>query len=92
VSALRDAMLRVEVAASNIANLSVENVSASRVVSSAMPRGGLESVVMRDDAAQGVDPIDEIVSMMLARLAFSANLRALAQTLETEKAVLDIVR
>jgi flagellar basal body rod protein FlgC len=92
LSGLRDAMLRVDVAAGNIANLQAQNVSPARVVSSELPRGGVESVVIRDDTGQGVDLITEIVSMMMARLAFSANLAALAQTLDAETSLLNIVR
>jgi flagellar basal body rod protein FlgC len=84
-------MLRVDVAAGNIANLQAQDVSPARVVSSELPRGGVESLVIRDDAGQGVDLVTEIVGMMMARLAFSANLAALGQTLETERSVLDIV-
>lgn len=91
LSGVRDATVRLDVAASNIANLQSEGFSPSRVVSTTLPGGGVESIVIRDEAAEGVDLVTELVGMMMARLAFSANLAALTRTLETERSVLDIV-
>lgn len=91
LSGLRDATVRLDVAASNLANLQSAGFSPSRVVSGTLPGGGVESIVIRDDATEGVDLVTELVSMMMARLAFSANLAALTQTFETQRSVLDIV-
>ena len=88
---LRDAEARLDVAASNIANLPTEGFSPSRVVSAELPGGGVEPIVVRDGTGQGVDLATEMVGLMVARLAFSANLAALAQTFESQRSLLDIV-
>ena len=91
LSGLRDAEARLDVAASNIANLPSEGFSPAHVVSTELPGGGLEPNVVRDGAGTGVDLATEMVGLMMARLAFSANLAALAQTFEAQRSLLDIV-
>ena len=88
LSGLRDAAVRLDVAASNIANLPSEGFSPSRVVSAEVPGGGVEPTVIRD--GEGVDLVTEMVALMMARLAFSANLSALSQTFETQRSLFDL--
>ena len=88
---LRDAEARLDVAASNIASLPVDGFSPSRVVSAELPGGGVEPIVVRDGTGTGVDLVTEMVGLMMARLAFSANLAALSQTFETQRSLLDVV-
>ena len=88
LSGLRDATVRLDVAASNIANLPAEGFSPSRVVSATLPGGGVEPIVVQE--GEGVDRLTEMVGLMMARLAFSANLSALAQTFEAERSLLDL--
>ena len=88
LSGLRDATARLAVGASNIATLPSEGSSPSRVVSTTLPGGGVDPIVVQD--GEGVDLITEMIGLMLARLAFSANLSALAQTFETQRSLLDV--
>ena len=81
-------MARLDVAASNISNLSTENFSLSRVVSAGLPGGGVEPIVVQD--GEGVDLATEIVALMMARLAFSANLSALSHTFDAQRSLLDL--
>ena len=90
LSGLRDSTVRLEVAASNIANLQVEGYSPSRVVSATLPGGGVEPTVVQDGEGGGVDLVTEMAGLMMARLAFSANLSALSQTFETQRSLLDL--
>jgi flagellar basal body rod protein FlgC len=88
LSGLRDATVRLDVAANNIANLPSEGFAPSRVFSAEAPGGGVEPTVIQD--GDGVDLVTEMVGLMMARLAFSANLSALAQTFETQRSLLDL--
>ena len=91
VSGLRDATLRLDVAANNVANAASDGFTPSRVVSSALPGGGVQSTVTPSDLEGGVDLPTEIVSAMIARAAFSANAHVLAQSFETQRRLLDIL-
>lgn len=90
MSGLQDAALRLDVAANNVANASTEGFTPSRVVSSAVPGGGVRSTVTLGDL-QGVDLPTEIVNSLMAEASFAANARILARTFQTERHVLDIL-
>ena len=97
-SGLLDASLRMDVAANNIANMSTAGFRPSQVVSVENPSGGVTSTVTQAGFGQGFDPgasgtdlVAEMASMMLARLAFSANLSAFAAARDTARSVFEIV-
>jgi flagellar basal body rod protein FlgC len=46
--------------------------------------------VVRDGEGGGVDLVTEMVGLMMARLAFSANLSALSQTFDAQRSLLDL--
>lgn len=87
-SGLTDAMLRLNVAANNIANANTSGYVPEQVVSVAQPGGGVTSgVTALADASVlgGVDLLWEGVQMILAKTAFTANAKAIGAALETER-------
>jgi flagellar hook-associated protein FlgK len=100
VSGLRDATLRVEVAANNIANLNTQTFAAARVVSEEAPAGGVASRVTPATpgagappdlaAMSGTDLETEMISLTVAKIAFSASARMIRTAAELDQAVLDI--
>ncbi len=90
VSGMRDAGLRLGVVAVNVANAATEGFHARRVQSSALPEGGVASVVTASDR-EGVDLAAEAVGMILARTAFAANAGVLARTARITTAALDLL-
>lgn len=90
VSGMRDATLRLDIAAHNIANASTEGFRPLQVSSSALPEGGVQSAVTVS-GLDGVDLAAEIVGMMMARAAFTANARVFARSAELERTTLDLL-
>lgn len=90
MSGLRDATLRLGVAANNVANLSTEGFRPARVTSTALPGGGVHSTITPEDV-DGVDLATELVSMLVAEAAFAVNARMLGATFRTEGRVLDLL-
>jgi flagellar hook protein FlgE len=90
VSGLRDATLRLGVAASNVANLNTDGFRPARVTTSELPGGGVQSTITPGDL-EGVDLATELVAMLVAEAAFAANARTLGATLRTEGRVLDLL-
>jgi flagellar hook protein FlgE len=90
VGGLRDATLRLNVAANNVANAATEGFRPARVTTTEWPGGGVQSTITQGDL-EGVDLPTELVAMILAQAAFTANARLLASTLGTEGRVLDLL-
>jgi|SRR5580765_6083422 flagellar basal body rod protein FlgC len=97
-SGMLDASLRMDVAANNIANMSTAGFRPSQVVSVENPNGGVTSVVTQAGFGQGYDPgasgtdlVAEMASMMLARLAFSANISSFASARDSARRLFEIV-
>lgn len=86
-SGMNDAMVRVDVAAHNIANVTTAGFSPLTVSSVEMPEGGVAPVVTagvpglgapRPSGGSGTDLAAETVGLILARVAFVASARAFA--------------
>jgi len=86
-SGMHDAMVRVDVAAHNIANVNTAGFSPPQVTSVEMPEGGVAPVVTAGvpglgaplpPGGSGTDLAAESVNLILARVAFVASARALA--------------
>lgn len=90
VSGMRDARLRLDVVAANVANANTDGYRPLVVQSSALPDGGVASTLVRSDL-DGVDLATEAVNMIAARAAFEANARVLARTVTATHAVLDLL-
>lgn len=99
LSGLRDADLRLQAVANNIANSTTEGFRPDRVDSSAERQGGVRGMVVEANAAlvlypQGASQIDaatEAITLTLARRAFTANLKAIRAQREADQATLDIM-
>jgi flagellar basal body rod protein FlgC len=88
-SGLQDARTRLEVAANNIANVNTEPFRPARVVSTEAPADGVMPVVEPElnrmsDQLPGTDLVAELLSLVIARLAFAANLRVLDTAAESQ--------
>ena len=87
---MRDAAVRLDVVANNIANATTEGFMPSRVVSTALPGGGVDPRVVPGDLA-GLDLVGEMVGVMIAKVAFVANAKMLSTTFQTERRALDLL-
>ena len=102
LSGMRDAQLRLDVAAHNIANLNTDGFAPSRVVSSEAPGGGVRSTVQQlpapapgtpggPPAPSATDLPTELVGMMTAELAYVANALVLRTQSEMTGTLLDML-
>jgi len=87
---MRDATTRLAVAADNVANAATPDFKPSSVVTAEWPGGGVQSTVVPGDA-EGVDLATELVGMMVARAAFTANAKVLSTSFRVERRALDLV-
>lgn len=99
VSGLRDANLRMDVVANNVANANTDGFVPDRVDSRADKTGGVRGLVVeanigmlqnRQSASQ-TDYATESINLTLARRAFSANLKALSAQQEADQRLIDTV-
>jgi flagellar basal-body rod protein FlgC len=96
VSGLRDATLRLDVAANNIANANTPEFAPSRVVSEEAPGGGVASTVTPGGPPpdlpdmSGTDLATEMVNLIVAKITFAANARVISTAAELDRAVLDV--
>jgi flagellar hook protein FlgE len=90
VSGLRDATVRLGVAANNVANAATEGFRPSRVATTELPGGGVQSVILPGEL-EGVDLAGELIAMMIAETTFATNARLLGSTLGTERRILDLL-
>jgi flagellar hook protein FlgE len=90
VSGLRDATLRLDVAANNVANALTEGFRPSRVSTSELPGGGVQSAIIAGDL-EGVELAGEMVAVMIAEAAFTANARVLSSAFRTDRRILDLL-
>lgn len=104
LSGMRDATLRLDVAASNIANANTDNFVPDRVVAVAQASGGIQSriesasfdlpTVVSDetnDSPSLTDLATEAVNTVTAKQAFAANATLLKVQDEMMQSVMDIV-
>lgn len=100
VSGMRDAMLRLDVAAHNIANVNTDGYVPSHVQSSERPWGGVTSTVVRDPAPvpnpdettpSATDVLAEVADILKARVAFAANMFALRAQAATARMLIDLL-
>lgn len=97
LSGLRDADLRLQAVANNIANSTTEGFRPDRVDSSAERRGGVRGMVVEANAAMVLnqkmpsqsDEATEAINLTLARRAFAANLKAIQSQREADEATLN---
>ncbi len=87
---MRDATVRLDVAANNVANATTEGFKPSRVESAALPGRGVHSIVV-PGAVEGVDLAGEMVAMLMAKTAFAANAKIMSTTFQTERRALDLL-
>ncbi len=87
---LRDASIRLDVAARNAASVSTEGFTPARVVSSALAAGGVQTQVALS-VLEGVDLAAEMVAAMVAEAAFTASARVLEQSARLDRTVLDLL-
>jgi len=87
---MRDAAVRLDVAANNVANAATPVFKPSRVESVGFPGGGVLSTVVPGDI-EGVDLAGEMVGMLMAKTAFAANAKMLSTTFQTERRTLDLL-
>ncbi|WP_303673970.1 flagellar basal body protein [Vampirovibrio chlorellavorus] len=98
LSGLRDADLRLQAVANNIANSSTVGFRPDRVDSTAERRGGVRGMVVEANAAMVLGPEEasqtdaatEAINLTLARRAFTANLKAIQSQREADEATLNI--
>ena len=99
VSGLRDASLRIQAVANNIANANTNGFSPDRVDSEAEKTGGVRGLVVEANsailqdkkAASQTDYATEAANLTLARRAFTANLAAMQAQRAADQATLDTV-
>jgi flagellar hook protein FlgE len=90
VSGLRDAFVRLDVAAHNIANVNTPGFAPSRVVSVEAREGGVIPTVPADPPlVLGVDLASEMVNLIVARIAVAANADAFRTAAEVERRLVD---
>ena len=87
---MRDAAVRLDVAANNVANAATPGFKPSRVESVGFPGGGVLSTVVPGDI-EGVDLAGELVGMMMAQVAFAANAKIMSTTFQAERRALDLL-
>ena len=87
---MRDATVRLDVAANNVANAATEGFKPSRVATAELPGAGVQSTIVPGDV-EGVDLASELVGMMMAQVAFAANAKIMSTTFQTERRALDLL-
>jgi flagellar hook protein FlgE len=90
LSGMRDATARLAVAADNVANAATGDFKPASVVTAEFPGGGVQSTVVAGDV-EGVDLATELVGMMVARAAFTANAKMLSTTSRVDRRALDLI-
>jgi flagellar hook protein FlgE len=89
-SGLRDAFVRLEVAAHNVANVDTPGFAPSRVVSLEARGGGVVPTVPADPPlVPGVDLATELIGLIVARIAAAASAAAVRTAAEVEGALVD---
>ncbi len=83
-------MVRLDVAANNVANATTDAFTPSSVVTSTLPGGGVTSRVVPGDV-EGVDLATEMVGMMVASATFAANAKMLATSFQVDRKTLDLL-
>ncbi len=99
LSGLRDADLRLQAVANNVANSNTDGFRPDRVESSAEKSGGVRGMVVEANAAMVLPPkgpsqtdaATETINLTLARRAFTANLKAIQSQREADEATLSII-
>jgi hypothetical protein len=92
-SGMRDALVRLDVAAENVANVNTPDFQPARVISVAQPEGGVRPVVLPADSplAMGGDLLGGLVDLIVARGAFAANAASFRAAAHTERSLLSVL-
>jgi flagellar basal-body rod protein FlgC len=100
-SGIRDATLRLDVAANNVANVNTRGFVPSKVSSSAVPTGGVQSTVAPfvpnpaapppEEGDSQTDLATEFVNVIAARAAFKANAKMMSVTAETSETLINMI-
>jgi flagellar hook protein FlgE len=97
-SGMRDACVRLDVTANNIANVNTPGFVPSQVVSAEVPQGGVAPVAtvgapgLADPTlASGTDLATEMVDLVVARIAFSTNARVFGAAADLYRTLFDLV-
>jgi flagellar hook protein FlgE len=91
-SGMNDAMVSVDVAAHNIANVNTAGFSPLQVSSVEVPEGGVAGLgASVPPGGSGTDLAAEMVNLILARVAFVASARAFATAARMQH-TLDVIR
>jgi len=95
-SGLQDASNRLDVAANNIANANTADFTPSRVDSAQLPGGGVTSVGTTApnpiaDQPPKANIATELLTLVLARLTFQANVRSLNTAANMQSAVVSFL-
>lgn len=98
-SGLMDANLRLDVSANNVANGNTNGFKPDRVDSVAQTGGGVRGLVVLGNAGMvpdqstpsQTDYATEAVNMTLAKRAYEANARVIADRHEADKSLMDMI-
>jgi|GEM_PF-5858502 len=88
LSGLRAGTTQLTAAASNVANVASEDYAPVRAVQSETAGGGV-AVRIEASGASEVDLTDEMVGMLVARLAFQANAKMLETAHNLDKGLIE---
>jgi flagellar basal-body rod protein FlgC len=90
MTGLRDATLRLDVAAHNVANVSTEGFRPLHVVSTEGTAGGVQSIITLG-LLQEADLAADLLAAIVAEAAFAANTRILDQAQRVDRATIDLL-
>jgi flagellar basal-body rod protein FlgC len=90
MTGLRDASLRLGIAAHNVANVASDGFRPLQVTSVEIPTGGVRSVITQS-IVQEANLAMELVAAIVAEAAFAANARVFQQTQRLERSALDVL-
>jgi flagellar hook protein FlgE len=90
MTGLRDATLRLDVAAHNVANVSTAGFRPLHVVSTEGTAGGVQSIITLG-LLQEADLAADLLAAIVAEAAFAANTRILDQAQRVDRATIDLL-
>ena len=90
LSGLRAADLLLTATADNTANVDTPGYRAEQVDLATSPTGGVTASVSRADQP-GVDLVEQLTNLSVARAVYTANARVLRAGLENDRTLLDVL-
>ena len=88
LSGMQASMVRMTASASNVANVASQGNQPVRAVLSDVAGGGVSARIEASGAAE-VDLTDQMVEMLVAKIAFQANAKMLATAHDLERGLVD---